>query len=849
MVSEHQCPDDQSLRQLIDGHTGEDQSAELAEHVEHCEQCQARIESWLDSQFVVNTPDQSTDDKVVDELVASLQKTPPARKSASLLSLAPGDCLDDYQIIESIGCGTTGMVYRADDIRLSRQVALKILRSDLASSDRARQRLEREAKATASLRNENVVAIYDVKIDPGGTSYLVMELVVGGTVKDLIRKEFTVYSRRAAEITMQMASALASAHSRGLIHRDLKSANVLIDSKSGSAKLTDFGLVRDLDSDSNLTRENIVAGTPAYMSPEQIRNPHDVDGRADIYSLGIVLYEMLSGELPFRGIDRMILTQVLKDEARSLRRLNDRVDRDLETICSKMMSKSPDDRYESATELHSDLLLYLSGDPIKARPIGSLSRVRRWCYRHKAIAALVGLSATLLLVVTIGSIIAALKMRAASLEADRHAVVAAVQRDRSLETLRKIVFEVNELLEPDEDIDLDEVQRKLLLVALEGFQQQVALNAGEEDLPNASFIAAKNRLADVLYRLDRLEQARLHFSQALADADKLISQRIDPDDSDANIVATERHRSLEGLSMIAYERGDEERAEKLLAQADEAATMLSHDVTDPQSSDLFNQIDQLLSEGKPKRAAEMMVQSLPENEVLAVTDGSSQQLDWIALLVDELGSVLLEYDDVAISREVYTRFLEWLDVGNKEKPFLDNTTGASETHPDDGFSDTIQFAKHLCHFGIAQSWLVEGQISQFVASMRKSVDVLPRNPDEPSQLDWSVYHVGHDTIKSLFDEIDLSEPKDWMLVLAKMDLETTNRIVSEGQSSKSMVADQLFAHSRVIQLLVAFDRIPEATESFKSMKEIVEADDLKLPKRRRSMWADEWMLLQSLELD
>ena len=289
------------------------------------------------------------------------------------------------------GTARRGLVYRADDTRLGREVALKVLRPDLAASERARIRLEREARAAAALRQQHVVAIHDVRIDPEGVSYLVMELVDGGTLKDAIREEGSIAPRRAVKITQQIALALQAAHDKGLIHRDLKSSNILIDANSGSAKLTDFGLVRDLDSDSQLTRENVVAGTPAYMSPEQILAPHEVDHRADVYSLGVVLYELLCGELPFRGIDRMVLQQVLHDEPRSLRRLNDAIDRDLETICLTSISKAAGARYDNAGAMRADLQRWLDGEPILARRIGAFGKLRRWTARHAVVGLVAGL--------------------------------------------------------------------------------------------------------------------------------------------------------------------------------------------------------------------------------------------------------------------------------------------------------------------------------------------------------------------------------------------------------------------------------------------------------------------------
>ena len=192
-----------------------------------------------------------------------------------------------------------------------------------------------------------------------------MEYLAGPTLGRLIEPGSGMEPRRAAELIAQVADGLAAAHDAGLVHRDIKPDNIMIDSPTGRAKLMDFGLAREEAGGESLTREDILAGTPTHMSPEQARG-QPLDGRSDVYSLGVTLYECLTGEVPFRGTPHMVIRQVCEDEPRPPRRLNDRIPRDLETICLKAMAKEPAGRYPSARDLGDDLRRWLRGESIRA---------------------------------------------------------------------------------------------------------------------------------------------------------------------------------------------------------------------------------------------------------------------------------------------------------------------------------------------------------------------------------------------------------------------------------------------------------------------------------------------------
>ncbi|MBM4036170.1 MAG: serine/threonine protein kinase, partial [Planctomycetes bacterium] len=294
-----------------------------------------------------------------------------------------GRSLGNYTIVEEISRGAMGVVYKARQHHLDRIVALKVLLAGEMATEAQVARFRREAQAAARLRHPAIVPIHEVGVFEGKHFYT-MDYIKGRDLSDLIRSG-AVTTRRALDIAAQVADALDYAHNRGVIHRDIKPSNIMIDAED-RVHIMDFGLAKQLDSDTKFTRTGTTIGTPAYMPPEQASGESArVDHRADIYSLGAVLYEMLTARPPFSGDTMMnTLMKVMNDEPVPPKRLNPRIHRDIQTIVLKAMEKTPERRYASMRDLAEDIRRFIAGESISARPAGVVYRAWRFVKRHYA---------------------------------------------------------------------------------------------------------------------------------------------------------------------------------------------------------------------------------------------------------------------------------------------------------------------------------------------------------------------------------------------------------------------------------------------------------------------------------
>ena len=294
--------------------------------------------------------------------------------------------LGRFRIRRRLGAGAFGTVYQAYDPLLDREVALKVPHLSRLQNEEDRTRTAREAKAAAQLRHPNIVPVYDAGVD-GDRFYIASAFIEGQTLAEYL-KQHTLAFNRAAEIVGALSAALGYAHGLGIVHRDVKPGNVLLDAK-GNPLLTDFGLARFLESDDELTHDGTVLGTPAYMSPEQAKGEQGKVGPAsDQYSLGVVLYELLCDQRPFFGPAATVIADVITKEPPSPRSLVPAIPKDLATICQKAMAKDPRHRYPSCEELADDLRRWQEVEPIHARRMGSTERLWRWAKRKPLLAGL-----------------------------------------------------------------------------------------------------------------------------------------------------------------------------------------------------------------------------------------------------------------------------------------------------------------------------------------------------------------------------------------------------------------------------------------------------------------------------
>ena len=366
-----------------------------------------------------------------------------AEQEQFLLQLGSGNQqLGDYELIEEIGRGAAGVVYKARQASLNRNVAVKFLLGAMLATPQDRERLRVEAEAAANLDHPHIVPIYEIGEHEGHDFYS-MRLITGGTLADRMT-EMGADPRAAVDLMVKVADAVRTAHERGILHRDLKPDNILLD-EDCEPWVSDFGLAVRLDQNSRLTLTGQIMGTPKYMAPEQAAGGEmPVTVVSDVYGLGAVLYELLAGQPMFESDSVLRVLELVRDEVpRPLRQIRPEIDRDLETIVHKCLEKDPAKRYDSALALQADLKAWLEGRPIAARPPTQIERLGKWVRRRPASAALVGMGLLFLLALGVGGPVVAYQQSVLRRHADEARTDADRQRklaeDRA-ETNRRLLY-------------------------------------------------------------------------------------------------------------------------------------------------------------------------------------------------------------------------------------------------------------------------------------------------------------------------------------------------------------------------------------------------------------------------
>ncbi|QDT56246.1 Serine/threonine-protein kinase PknB [Caulifigura coniformis] len=470
--------------------------------------------------YVARFPDYVTPGVAEEFVTAAANSHSPREQASTAENLG---ALGDYKLLDRIGEGGMGIVYRAVQPGADRVVALKVIRSSVTSAGevfrrKAETRFRNEIHAAARLEHENIIPVYDVGM-VGELMYFAMRFVDGRSLNELV-KQGPLENRQAATWMAGVARGVAEAHRCGILHRDLKPHNVMIDARTDQPMVADFGLAKLLDTDDQLTKTGETIGTPSYMPPEQISDASNVDARGDVYSLGATLYHLLSGRPPFQAANTLgTMRQVLYDEAVPPKRLNSLVDADLETISLKCLQKEPVRRYQSAREFLDDLERYLRGEPILARPIGRIERLDRWRRRNPVEAGLTAAAIVLAGAALAATTIGYRNTKAALAEAEQNLAMAKSAVDGLYTEVSEIDLQNQPGLQP--------LKQTLLVKALDYYRRLLERNRRDPRL-TSEMADSHFRVGTITEEVKSVSEALPHY-QAAADIQRSLLQKT-PDD-------------------------------------------------------------------------------------------------------------------------------------------------------------------------------------------------------------------------------------------------------------------------------------------------------------------------------
>jgi serine/threonine protein kinase len=522
-----------------------------------CPHCASPVE------LLADTPHEEVTCRACGSTFCLVDREDAAPSAPSLQSIGR------FELLSRLGVGGFGTVWKARDPELDRIVALKIPRRGQLRDEEI-DLFFREARAAAQLRHPNIVAVYEIGREDD-TVFIVSDFVRGVTLSEWMKTQKPSVLD-AAEMCAFVAEALDHAHKRGVVHRDLKPSNIMID-EEGRPRIMDFGLAKRESGEITMTCDGQILGTAAYMSPEQAEGrSHWIDRRADVYSLGVVMFQLATGELPYRGNFEVQLSSKLRDDAPDPRKLNQHIPRDFATICLKCLERDPNRRYGGADVVAAELNRFLQGEPILARPLSRAARLWRWARRKPAVAA----AAALAVIVAVAGPVAALIIDSQRRELDgrvRELDQLVIRQEKASSDLRNDYADLQRKLTPsnsDVDAELREWRRNLIANIVDR-HYDAALEALKDDAVDAKGRAQiQLGLGMMLAAVGRTSDATDQLAGAKASLELLASQN--PDDVRVQIALADCCEQLAGLY---HDAGDADTAKLAATMAIEVRARLA----------------------------------------------------------------------------------------------------------------------------------------------------------------------------------------------------------------------------------------------------------------------------------
>jgi serine/threonine-protein kinase len=619
------------------------------------------------------------DPKGLADAVAGLTFVLPAAAAPAAAQTVSG-----YELLEELGRGAMGVVYKARQRGLNRTVALKMVLAGAHAAAQQRARFLVEAEMIARLDHPHIVNVHEFG-EQGGVPFLALEYVAGGTLADLLGGR-PWPAQQAAALVEKLARAVEHAHRHGVLHRDLKPANILLQAPEGQAtirdlqsvvpKISDFGLAKPLTGTARLTASDAILGTPAYMAPEQAGGAAHAGAAADVYALGVILYEMLAGRVPFLGATPLeTLRLAAEQEPPPLAHVRPPVPRDLARICHKCLEKAPARRYASAGELADDLRRYVDGEPVRVRPVGPAERAWKWARRRPALAGLLGVSAAALLALLIGGAVYNVRLEAALKETQAERSRAEENLQRARQAVDRYFTRVSEstLLNVQ---GLQPLRRELLEDALSYYRDFLRQRVDDPTLTRDVGIV-QYRIAWMLREIGTDAEALAANQQARTTLEKLLAQ--DPGDREALDALAWTWRDLGELQARAASLNEALRSYERARQI--CADLAEQDPRDPRIQNslgvMYHDVGNLQSRlGRPAEARQSYERAGAILEQLVQAEPNQTRFqEQLARLVHDRGSFHLKAHQPAPALQAYQRardiFRKLLDQQPGNTNYLD----------------------------------------------------------------------------------------------------------------------------------------------------------------------------------